>query len=212
MYYRIFHVRISIGDKWPNLALAEVRDHLTIFVTQAFYVMKPVQLILEIKKARQSYLDSIASISEMQAHWKPSPEVWNIVDITEHLYWAEHGGILGMWKTLYAIRSGEMEKTFESKHKNLPIEEIIQRTWKEKEQVPAVAAPRMGGTIVFWRSALESLQQIVERFGEDLQPDELRLQAHPHPISGPLDFQQRLEFLAFHIKRHQGQALALLKA
>ncbi len=169
------------------------------------------QLILEIKNARQSYLNSIGSISEEQAKWKPSPEVWSIVDITEHLYWAEHGGILGMWKTLYAIRSGEMPKTSESKHKNLCIDEIIKTTWKEKEQVPPVAAPRMGGTIVFWRNALESLQGIVEQFGEDLKPEELRLQAHPHPISGPMDFHQRLEFLAFHIKRHEGQAFTLLK-
>ena len=169
------------------------------------------QLILEVKNARESYLNSIGSISEKQAHWMPSAKVWSIVDITEHLYWAEHGGILGMWKTLYAIRSGEMQKTSESKHLNLTIEEIIKATWKEKEQVPPIVSPRMGGTIVFWRFALESLQGILDQFGEDIKPEELRLQAHPHPISGPMDFHQRLEFLAFHIKRHQTQALNLLK-
>lgn len=172
---------------------------------------KTNELILVVKQARQSYLNEIARVSEMQASWKPSLDVWNIVEITEHLYWAEHGGILGMWKTLYAIRSGQMERTFESKHKELPIDEIIQRTWQPKEKVPAIAAPRMGGTLVFWRQALESLQLILEQFGADLQPDELRVQAHPHPISGPLDFHQRLEFLVFHIKRHQAQALALMK-
>lgn len=168
-------------------------------------------LILEVKNARQSYLDSISSVSEELAHRKPSSEVWSIVEITEHLYWAEHGGILGMWKTLYAIRSGEMQKTTESKHQNLTIDEIIKTTWKEKEQVPPIAAPRMGGTITFWKYALESLQEILNQFGEDIKPDELRLLAHPHPISGPLDFHQRLEFLAFHIKRHQAQAMTLLK-
>jgi hypothetical protein len=181
-------------------------------IVQPFYVMNNIEpLILDIKNARQSYLHSISSISEKQASWRPFPEVWNVVEITEHLYWAEHGGILGMWKTLYAIRAGEMQKTFESKHQNLVIDEIIKATWKEKEQVPAVAAPRMGGTIIFWKNALQSLQGILEKFGEDLKPEELRIQAHPHPISGPLDFHQRLEFLAFHIKRHQAQALTLLK-
>jgi hypothetical protein len=142
--------------------------------------------------------------------WKPAADVWNIVEITELLYWAEHGGILGMWKTLYAVRSGQMERTFESKHKELTIDEIIQRTWQLKEKVPAIAAPRMGGTLIFWKQALESLQMILDRFGDELQPDELRLQAHPHPLSGPMDFHQRLEFLVFHIKRHQGQAEASL--
>jgi len=182
-------------------------------IVQPFYGMNEItQLIAHVKNARQSYLDLISSVSEKQAHCKPSPEVWSIVEITEHLYWAEHGGILGMWKTLYAIRAGEMQKTFESKHKNQSIEEIIKTTWKEKEQVPPVAAPRMGGTIIFWRNSLESLQRILDQFGEDLKPEELRLQAHPHPISGPMDFHQRLEFLAFHIKRHQAQALNLLKS
>lgn len=173
---------------------------------------KTHHLISAIKVARQSYLDAIQSASETQALWKPSPDVWNMVDITEHLYWAEHGGILGMWKTLYAIRSGQVERTLESKHKDLSIDEIVQRTWQAKEKVPAVAAPRMGGTLIFWREALASLQSILDQFGEALKPEELRLLAHPHPISGPLDFHQRLEFLAFHLRRHQRQALALLDA
>jgi len=162
-------------------------------------------LIHQVKVARDSYCKRISTISESQAQWKPTPEAWNAIEITEHLYWAEQGGILGMWKTLYAIRSGQMEKRYDSIHRNLPVEEIIARTWKEKEQVPPVAAPRQGGTLIFWRFALTSLQSILEGFGAELQDDELRMQAHPHPISGPMDFQQRLEFLAFHIRRHEGQ-------
>ena|SRR5260221_377366 len=174
--------------------------------------MNKEELIHLVKEARELYVEQIANISEEQAVWKPSPEVWNIIEITEHLYWAEHGGILGMWKTLYAIRSGKMERTFESKHKGLPIDEIIRLTWQQKEQVPAVAAPRMGGTLIFWSNALQSLQGILESFGADLKDDELRIQAHPHPISGPMDFQQRLEFLVFHIKRHHGQVAGLLQS
>lgn len=168
-------------------------------------------LIEEIRLARHAYLIQIEKISEEQALFKPSLEQWNVTEITEHLYWAEHGGILGMWKTLHAIRAGQYEKKFESKFKNLPIQEIIDQTWQPKEIVPAVAAPRMGGTLIFWRNALASLQFILEAFGKDIQEDELRMLAHPHPISGPLDFQQRLEFLAFHIKRHQEQVSKLMQ-
>lgn len=162
-------------------------------------------LINEVKAARDSYCKRISSITETQAQWKPTPESWNTIEITEHLYWAEQGGILGMWKTLLSIRNGQIEKRYDSIHKDLTIEEIVNRTWQEKEQVPVVAAPRQGGTLIFWRHALSSLQPILDGFGKDLQDDELRIQAHPHPISGPMDFQQRLEFLTFHIKRHEGQ-------
>ena len=170
------------------------------------------KLTKEVAEARQGYIREIEQVSEKQALWKPSAEVWNVIEITEHLYWAEQGGILGMWKTLYAIRAGQYEKTYYSKFKNLPIESIIQQTWQEKEKVPAVAAPRMGGTLVFWKNALASLQLILDAFGEDIQEDELRIQAHPHPISGPMDFHQRLEFLAFHLLRHHGQVENLLKS
>ena len=51
--------------------------------------------------------------------------------------------------------------------------------------------------LIFWRNALASSQPILEGFGEDLQDDELRVLAHPHPISGPMDFQQRLGVLNF---------------
>jgi len=166
-------------------------------------------LIARVKDARQSYLHQIQNMSEEQAAWKPTPDVWNVVEITEHLYWAEQGGILGMWKTLYAIRTAKMDPVLESKYQNLSIEEIIQRTWKEKEQVPAVAAPRIGGTLIFWRHALASLQPILDAFGQDLKQDELRFQAQPHPISGPVDFHQRLEFITFHLKRHEGQVANL---
>ena len=167
------------------------------------------KLIDEIASARYRYLKQLETITEQEAQWKPVPEVWNIMEITEHLFWAEQGGILGMWKTLHAIRDGKMECKYDSNHKDMPIEKIIELTWQPKEQVPAVAAPRMGGTIFFWRESLKSLHNILEVFGNDIRDDELRIMAHPHPISGAMDFQQRLEFLRFHIDRHKNQVLQL---
>ncbi len=169
-------------------------------------------LIQEVKSARHDYLALISTVSETHAAHKQTPEVWNVTENTEHLYWAEHGSVLGMWKTLHAIRAGQYEKKFDSKFKNLPIQEIIDRTWKPKEIVPPVAAPRMGGTLIFWRNALDSLQPILDAFGNEIQEDELRMLAHPHPISGAMDFHQRLEFLAFHIRRHHGQVKSILTA
>ncbi|WP_332913109.1 hypothetical protein [Algoriphagus boritolerans] len=54
------------------------------------------------------------------------------------------------------------------------------------------------------------MQNVLEAFAQDLQENELRLQAQHHPISGALDFHQRLEFLRFHIDRHRGQVSQLI--
>ncbi len=169
------------------------------------------KLIQNVSTARTQYLDEIATVTELQARWKTEPEVWNIIEITEHFFWAEQGAILGMWKTLHGIRNGNVVRTCDSIHKDMPIEQIIDLTWQPKEKVPAVAAPRLGGPLSFWKPSLNSLQDVLGSFGEDLKEDELRLQAHPHPISGALDFQQRVEFLRFHINRHQEQVSQLLK-
>ena len=139
-------------------------------------------------------------------------KISNWKDKIQHLFWAEQGGIVGMWKTLHAIRKGTVERNYESVHKDMPIEQVIDLTWQPKEKVPAVAAPRMGGPLSFWKSSLNSLQEVLNAFGQDLEEGELRLQAHPHPISGALDFQQRLEFLRFHINRHKDQVAHLLEA
>lgn len=167
-------------------------------------------LIQNVSTERKLYLDQLINISEVKAQWKQKPEDWNIAEITEHLFWAEQGGVFGMWKTIKEIREGKLERKLDSVHKDLAIEEIINLTWQPKEIVPPVAAPRMGGPLSFWVASLASLQDILAAFGEDLQDDELRIQAHPHPISGPMDFQQRIEFLGFHLARHRTQCANLI--
>ena len=175
-------------------------------------MMQTKSLIQTVAQDRAAYLAQIAHLPESLAQWKSKTLDWNIIEITEHLYWAEHGAIFGMWKTLTAIRAGSFERSYESNHKDMPIDEIIRLTWKPKEIVPPVAAPRMGGPLGFWIASFSGLQDLLEAFGEFIQDNELRLQAHPHPISGSMDFQQRLEFLSFHILRHKEQCRHLIEA
>ena len=46
------------------------------------------RLINDVEAARSRYLNKVNTLSQQQALWKPSPEVWNVVEITEHLFWA----------------------------------------------------------------------------------------------------------------------------
>ena len=174
--------------------------------------MKQVQkLVTAIDLSRNRYLKLISTLSEDQAHRKPTLDKWNAVEITEHLFWAEQGALLGMWKTLYAQRNGQHPE-LKAIHEGLTIEEVVARTWQPKEIVPAVAAPRMGGTLIFWSLSLEGLQFILNSLSNELSDDDLLILAHPHPISGVLNFRQRLEFLRFHIDRHYDQVIELIAA
>lgn len=50
------------------------------------------QLIAETGKSRSNYISIIKHLSQENASFKKAEDVWSIVDITEHLFWAEQGG------------------------------------------------------------------------------------------------------------------------
>ena len=166
--------------------------------------------LADVAAARTRYVDYVSQLTEQQGHYKPASDVWSAVEITEHLFWAEHGGIWGMWRALQAYRDGTPIWMGEHTNRGRSVEEIVALTWQPKEQVPAIAAPRMGGTLAFWCAALLSLQQPLEAFSEAVAGEDLEAIIHPHPISGPLDIGQRFEFLRFHIDRHRGQVAGLI--
>ena len=172
-------------------------------------MLKLDSLLNDVATARTRYINEVGKLTEEQAHWKPAPDAWSATEITEHLYWGEHGGIWGMWRAFHAKREGNPVWEGELVHKGLPIETIIERTWQPKENVPASAVPRMGGPVAFWLSALASLQQPLHDLAKALDDEDPEAVIHPHIISGPLDIRQRFEFLRFHIDRHRNQLLAL---
>lgn len=96
-------------------------------------------------------------------------------------------------------------------NRGLPIEEVIARTWKEKESAPPIATPHIGGPLPFWIEYYGSCQNVLEQLGKTLQGLNLEEVVYPHFLSGPLDSKQRLQFLRFHIDRHAGQIGRVLK-
>lgn len=172
--------------------------------------MTQVQLLIDaISKARAEYLSEVNSLSSYQISHKVSDEVWNAIEITEHLYWAEQNGLVALYKTIQAKEEGKSVWEGEPVNKGLPIEVIIDRTWKTKEIVPASAAPRVGGPIDLWTNYLKSLDVPLHGLANKLTDEYLDVMTFPHPISGPFDIRQRLEFLRFHINRHRVQVAAL---
>lgn len=169
-------------------------------------------LIAAVEEARASYLIEVASAGPEYEQWKPTPTSWSLTEITEHLVWAEQGGILMMWKALQAHQQG-LDWEGERINQSLSIEEIVARTWRHeegrpKEEAPASAVPRLGGPLAFWCAALDSCRPLLGALGEKLEgiPDvELERIIYPHVIMGPLNLVQRLEFLRFHLDHHKKQ-------
>lgn len=162
-------------------------------------------LIRRVAVARQQFIQAASGLTTEQAQFKSSPDAWSVVDIVEHLVWAEQGGINGMWKALEGIKSNKPLWTGDAIHRGLSIEEIIEKTWQPKEKAPEIAKPKWGGPVDFWIASLNACQLVLEALGKALAGFDLEQIIHPHPISGPLNVLQRMEFLRFHLNRHQAQ-------
>ena len=70
------------------------------------------------------------------------------------------------------------------------------------------------GPVLGWLSDIldrlvGALQGVLEELGEALTDVNLEEVVYPHPISGPLDASQQLEFLRFHLNRHLNQIESL---
>jgi hypothetical protein len=162
-------------------------------------------LLQEVSNSRNQFVKAASGLTSAQASFKPEPNAWCITENVEHMFWAEHGGICGMWKTFEAFKNGKPLYTGELIHHGLPVEEIVARTWKEKEIVPEVAKPRLGGPVEFWNLSLQNLQPVLAGLAKAVEGGDLEKIIHPHPISGPLNVLQRFEFLRFHLDRHRKQ-------
>ncbi len=163
------------------------------------------KLILRVNEAGKQFIESTSGLNAEQALFKPSTDAWNIIEITEHMVWAETGGINGMWKAMEGIRNNKPIWSGDAIHQGLSIEQIIEKTWQPKEKVPEVAKPRWGGPLDFWILALRNCQLLLEALNNSingLNPEQI---IYPHIMSGPLNVVQRFEFLRFHLERHQKQ-------
>jgi len=163
------------------------------------------RLIDDVNEARRRVLNEVADLSSVAGTFQPSASEWSVAEILEHLVLAELGGINRMWRSATATRQAASEWTGEALHRGKSIEEVVAATWQEREAAPDVARPRWKGPAAFWAACLTSCAGPLEQLGAQLSGLVLEDVIYPHPISGPLDARQRLEFLRFHLDRHRAQ-------
>ena len=163
------------------------------------------QLVLEVKAARTRYIRAVAELPQGLYLYKTNENSWSILDVTEHLVHAEDVGVLGIWKAYNAFSQGDPLWKGKLVHSGSSIEQVVEDTWKPREIAPEIAKPHIGGILAYWVAALESRQAILEALEEQIKGIPLEDIVYPHPISGPLDARQRIQFLRFHIDRHREQ-------
>ena len=162
-------------------------------------------LLERIARSRTAFITAVDKLTDEQARLKPAPAEWSVLEITEHMVWAEQIGVCGMFNAIQALKSGTPIWKGTSPNAGLTIEEIVAKTWQPKEVVPKVAEPRWGGSLQYWITCLKNAQLTLVELQQLAEDVDLTVAIYPHPISGPMDIIQRLEFLSFHLDRHRDQ-------
>ena len=163
------------------------------------------EYIADVAAARQAVLSAATGLSGEQEAFRPGPQEWSVPQVVEHLVLAEQAGIQRVWQAAEGIRRGRPVWTGEAVHRGLPIEEVIARTWRPKEQAPPNATPQTDGPLAYWVQCLAWRQPVLRRLHDALEGLDLAEVIFLDFLSGPLDARQRLEFLRWHLEHHRRQ-------
>ncbi len=162
-------------------------------------------LIEKVELARENFIQACSGLTHEEANFKSSEDSWSITNVAEHIVRAEWGGLNGIWCAMDGYKRNEPVWSGDNYNKGLSIEVIVDKTWQPHQPAPEPARPQWGGPIEFWLNLLRNGKHTVAetyRQMEGLNPEEI---IYPHPLSGPLNVYQRMEFLRYHMERHQRQ-------
>jgi hypothetical protein len=169
---------------------------------------KPINEIqtaaLSIMRARTRVIEDARSLSGEKASFKPSPDVWSVQEILEHLYLWD-SWVLTMIRRLKGELSLQMRITVEYPNRNRTFEEIIAPLISKRVVTPKAMAPSDTATAEFWIQGLQANQKIVNELPALLSGTDPDSIVFPHFVAGPLNALQWLDFLTFHLEKHHKQ-------
>ena len=155
----------------------------------------------DIEAARERFLAAADRFAPDAAARPIGPERWSPVEYVEHLVRAEEVTIWRIFLSVENERSGVDE--LRSPTPNVPIEDVIDRTWKPREEAPPLAVPELGGSLAYWCARLRRNAALVEALADLVEESDLDTMAYPHPISGLFTLRQGFQFIRFHLDRHR---------
>jgi len=170
---------------------------------------KIVKLLAEIKESRARINSEISSLTAVQGAQKKSYDSWSIQEVIEHLVLAERGGYDLICTAAEQFKNHNPVWSGTSENEGLTIEEVIERTWKPKEDAPESAIPKGSWSLSVWVSHFKNCDDLLSDLTVKLKDLPLTQVIYPHFLCGPLNAIQRLEFIRFHIDRHFKQVKSI---
>ncbi len=154
-----------------------------------------------IEEQRKNLLDEIAKLSHTQQNFKPSSESWSILQVVNHLLYAETNVVKYMLKKMQGIATVE-KAGVQAKLRSVMLNTFLKSPLKFK--APKAAMPVQEEVYIYenlrkqWNETRAEFAKILDQ----LNPADAKKLLFKHPLSGKFNIYQTMSFMQEHIAHH----------
>jgi uncharacterized damage-inducible protein DinB len=157
-------------------------------------------LLTLLRESRHNFLESFAEITEEEAHLRPAPNRWSVLETVEHLTTAE--GI-----QLKLLQTQRTPRPADAPNREMVFLQVVsERT--NKMQSPESAVPNgrfssLHAAATQFKTTRAAVIQLLDEISvKDLRGTEVK---HPHPAAGMVSVCEMFIVMAKHAERHAKQ-------
>ncbi len=168
------------------------------------------QIFDEMDQIHSNFYQRVEAFSDDEIAARPSPDVWSVGEIIEHVSLVEQSILKLINVLLMKAEAAGVAANADGSIEPISVEKIVERSSREKYQAPETACPTgnvsIADSVTRMRSVRESLEQIRPR----LQKTDLSNVSYPHPAFGPMNLYEWLILLGIHERRHLAQIESII--
>ena len=157
-------------------------------------------------------LEAVAGAEDGQESLRPSPDAWSVAEIAEHLAIIEERLSRLFPVMVTKAEAGGLQRSADKPFQPVSVEEMIERSAREKYTAPETARPTGSVPIADSLARLERSRESIRALQPRLEMLDLTDVTYPHPAFGPMSAYQWLIFIGAHEYRHLRQIDSLLAA
>jgi len=158
----------------------------------------------KMEEQRKSLLKEVEALSHERQNFKPAADAWSILQVLNHLVYAETNTVKYMQKKMQGIATVR-KAGVQAKVRSFVLNSLLQLPVKFK--APKAALPVQEDVYIFdnlkkqWDTVRAEFGKILDQ----LNPADAEKLIFKHPISGKFNIYQTMSFLEEHIEHHKKQ-------
>jgi hypothetical protein len=158
-----------------------------------------------LERSRTKLLKAVEGVTEQQAHWKPGPERWSILEYVEHLAVSDDELVALVKKSLQTPAYVETEEERRAREQKIRETPVPRGANHAPENLKPVA--RFESLTAAMSAFLTARERTLEYARSTT--DDLRSHFTPHPVLGQLDAFQWLCGNARHVETHAAHVVEI---